>query len=94
MVPRAIDRFRQKTCVPTFADPILISPSLYSAGLTAHDGKDFIQSAVWQAVEITRHIRSWCTQRNLEPAVEGTVRADVLVGQDGRALAIRLVPKF
>jgi len=27
-------------------------------------------------------------------AVEGTVRADVLVGQDGRALAIRLVPKF
>ena len=28
------------------------------------------------------------------PAVEGTVRADVLVGQDGRALAIRLVSKF
>jgi hypothetical protein len=28
------------------------------------------------------------------PAVEGTVSADVLIGQDGRALAIRLVSKF
>jgi len=26
------------------------------------------------------------------PAVEGVVRADVVVGQDGRALAVRLVP--
>ncbi len=26
------------------------------------------------------------------PAVEGVVRADVIVGQDGRALAVRLVP--
>jgi len=26
------------------------------------------------------------------PAVEGVVRADVIVGQDGRVLAVRLVP--
>src|SRR5258705_13065535 len=49
---------------------------MYRAGLGAHDGKDFIHSAVWQAGQITRNIRSRCTQCKLENDVESILNAD------------------